>query len=171
MIKRMAPLPEEIINRSFRIFYSRLPFRDALYVADLKINNFLSADEIRPTEGWLKTARKSMLLSLGGAAKNAGISPTKWKDFEDRESKGTIQINSLTKLAEALDCELVYAVRPKARLRFSQMLWNVVFGAISNHPLIHNSSPKNAHKIIASLALRRLNDPQFRRKQNWSKRV
>jgi predicted DNA-binding mobile mystery protein A len=49
-------------------------------------------------------------------AKRLGRKPQTALDLQEREAAETIQLNTLREMAEALDCELVYAVVPKISL-------------------------------------------------------
>ncbi len=49
-------------------------------------------------------------------AQRAGRKPQTILDLQDREVAQTIQLNSLSELAQAMDCELVYAIVPRKPL-------------------------------------------------------
>ena len=55
-------------------------------------------------------------MSLRQMAERAGLSKTSVQSAELNEAKGTIQVDSLQKLADALDCDLVYALVPRSSL-------------------------------------------------------
>jgi len=50
-------------------------------------------------------------------AERAQMSRTSSRSAEANEAKGTVQLNSLRTLAEAMDCDLVYALVPRGSLR------------------------------------------------------
>jgi transcriptional regulator with XRE-family HTH domain len=68
----------------------------------------------RPVRGWLRTVREAQGLSQGAAADKAGIKQQAFAQFETREVKGTITVESLAYVADALDCEVVYFLLPKS---------------------------------------------------------
>lgn len=70
-----------------------------------------------PREGWVRAIREAMGMSLRQLAERAGVSKTTVRSAEVNEVKGTVQLNSLARLAEAMDCELVYALVPRDSLR------------------------------------------------------
>ena len=72
-----------------------------------------AADTPPPGEGWINGIRTALNMTLGQLAKKAGVTTQSVKDFETREKQGTITVNSLKQLAEALDMQLVYAIIPK----------------------------------------------------------
>jgi predicted DNA-binding mobile mystery protein A len=55
-------------------------------------------------------------MSLRQLAERAGLSKTAVHSAESNESKGTIRLDSLRRLAEAMDCDLVYALVPRDSL-------------------------------------------------------
>jgi predicted DNA-binding mobile mystery protein A len=50
-------------------------------------------------------------------AERANVSSTSVRSAEVNEARGTIQLDSLTTLAKAMDCDVVYAIVPRASLR------------------------------------------------------
>lgn len=64
-------------------------------------------------ETWLKAVRTAIGLSAAEMAKRLGV--VKWDVYklEKSEEKASIQIGTLRRAAEAMGCELVYAVVPK----------------------------------------------------------
>lgn len=55
-------------------------------------------------------------MSLRQVAARAGVSKTTAASAERNEVKGTAQLESLRRLADAMDCEFVYAVVPRVSL-------------------------------------------------------
>lgn len=70
-----------------------------------------------PQGGWLKAIREALGMSIRQMAERAGLSNTSVVSAEASEARGTVQLNSLQRLAEAMDCRLVYAVVPNESLR------------------------------------------------------
>jgi predicted DNA-binding mobile mystery protein A len=73
-----------------------------------------------PRQGWVRTIREALGMSLRQLAERTGSSKTAVKSVETNEARGTIQLDSLQKLAEAMECEVVYALVPRSTL--SQMI-------------------------------------------------
>ncbi|HKB89282.1 MAG TPA: helix-turn-helix transcriptional regulator [Opitutaceae bacterium] len=61
-----------------------------------------------PPGGWLKRMRLCLGYSRADVAKKLGISRESIVKFEETEARGTISLNSLRKVAAAIDCELIY---------------------------------------------------------------
>ncbi|GGP21877.1 mobile mystery protein A [Silvimonas iriomotensis] len=69
-----------------------------------------------PQRGWLKTIRESLGLTERQQAARLGIASSTLHKSELAEAEGRITLGQLRKLAEGLDCELVYALVPKKPL-------------------------------------------------------
>ncbi len=67
-----------------------------------------------PQEGWLYTVRKALGLSLTSVAARIGRNPQNIIKFERNEAAGTLSLANLQKIAEAMNCEVVYMLVPKA---------------------------------------------------------
>ncbi len=69
-----------------------------------------------PRGGWTKTIRKALEMSSEALGKRIGITQSAVSQLEAGEEAESISLASLRKLAQGLQCELVYAVVPKASL-------------------------------------------------------
>ena len=70
----------------------------------------------RPTRGWLRAVRDALGLAQAAVAAKAGIKQQAVVQWESREAKGTITLESLERAATAMDCDLVYYLVPKSGL-------------------------------------------------------
>ena len=70
----------------------------------------------RPPKGWLRAIRDALGMTTRQLAKRANMSQTAVSLWERSEAQDTISIGKLREAAEALDCELVYALVPKRSL-------------------------------------------------------
>jgi predicted DNA-binding mobile mystery protein A len=68
----------------------------------------------RPPKGWIRAMREAMGVSAGDVGRILGVSRQLPLQFEKAEADDTITLKSLRSVAHALDCELVYALVPKA---------------------------------------------------------
>jgi predicted DNA-binding mobile mystery protein A len=66
-----------------------------------------------PQRGWIRSIREALGLSLSRVAKRAGIQRQNLLQFQISEERGQIKLANLRRIAEAMDCELVYAIIPK----------------------------------------------------------
>jgi transcriptional regulator with XRE-family HTH domain len=53
-------------------------------------------------------------ITQGGVASKAGVKRQSYAQFETAEERGTISLSSLRRAAEAMDCEFIYFVVPRA---------------------------------------------------------
>lgn len=71
---------------------------------------------IRPQLGWIKAIREALGMTAAQLAKRMGVSQPRITAIEKGETKGSITLASLERAARALDCQLVYSLRPRNTL-------------------------------------------------------
>ncbi len=69
-----------------------------------------------PPKGWIRAIRDALGMSALQLGMRLGVKSQSVADVEKSEGYGTIQLKTLRKAAEALDCTLVYALVPKSSL-------------------------------------------------------
>lgn len=69
-----------------------------------------------PQDGWIKSVRQSLGMSATDLGTRLGIARQSVLALEKSESEGRVQIDSLKKAAEAMDCTLIYAFLPNSSL-------------------------------------------------------
>ncbi len=70
-----------------------------------------------PRGGWAKAIRSALGMTLADLAASMGITRGVLSRLEGSEQKQTIQLDSLQRLADAMDCDLVYALVPREPLQ------------------------------------------------------
>ena len=68
-----------------------------------------------PKGGWIRAVRKAHGLTLTAVAKRMGLHRQNVLQTEKAEESGQILLWNLRRMAEAMECELVYAIIPKRR--------------------------------------------------------
>lgn len=68
----------------------------------------------RPPRGWLRAMREALGLPLTRVGQAAGMSKQLVQSFEKSEANDRITLRTLRRVAEAMGCELVYAIVPKS---------------------------------------------------------
>jgi predicted DNA-binding mobile mystery protein A len=68
----------------------------------------------RPQLGWLRAVREALGLTLNQVGEHMHATRQRIKNFEDAEKQDRITLASLRRVAEAMGCELVYAIVPKS---------------------------------------------------------
>lgn len=101
---------------------------------DQKLQPFVKALKTTvPSKGWLQTIRTSLNMTMEQLGNKLFITKQGIKSLEESEAKGSISINTLKDVANALDMQLVYGFAPKS-------------GSVKQ--LIHNKAEKLATKIV-----------------------
>jgi len=70
----------------------------------------------RPASGWLKVIREALGMTATHQAKTLGVTTSTVTRLESSEADDTISLGTLRRAAEALGCELQYALVPKQSL-------------------------------------------------------
>ncbi len=101
---------------------------------DQKLKYFQKTEMVLiPDKGWVNTIRTALNMTMAQLGIKLNITRQGVKSIEESEAKGTISINSLKDIAEALDLKFVYGFVPKD-------------GTIDN--LINSKAEKLARKIV-----------------------
>jgi predicted DNA-binding mobile mystery protein A len=83
---------------------------------DRALKPFLAAkDNPRPQRGWIRAIREATGITMRELAQQLGKVPSQVASFEKSEAEYRITLGSLRNAAEALGCELVYALVPKTK--------------------------------------------------------
>jgi|SRR3984885_8564136 predicted DNA-binding mobile mystery protein A len=82
---------------------------------DRSLESYKAAAKIpRPSKGWIRTIRQALGVSSGDLARRLGTSRQLPLQLEKGEAEDRITLKSLRAVANALDCDLVYALVPRA---------------------------------------------------------
>ena len=94
--------------------------QQALRARQLLDEKFQSQPDLRrlapPPRGWIKAIRMALGMSYRQLASRLKVTEPTVADMERSEAKATIQLATLRRVAEALDCTLVYALVPNDTL-------------------------------------------------------
>lgn len=84
---------------------------------DERLQPLKPVDRFRsPPKGWLRAIRDALGMTGVQFAGRLGIRPQSVEALERSEANGAIQLKTLRRAAEALDCTLVYALVPNSSL-------------------------------------------------------
>jgi predicted DNA-binding mobile mystery protein A len=75
-----------------------------------------SARYAAPPRGWIRAIREGLGMTTQQLATRLRVRQPSVVNLEQSEAKGTIEIATLRRVAEALDCQLVYALVPNKPL-------------------------------------------------------
>ena len=70
----------------------------------------------RPQAGWLRAVRDALGMSTRDLAARLGVTSMAISKLEASERAGTIGVDTLTRAADALGCDVVYALVPRVPL-------------------------------------------------------
>lgn len=85
---------------------------DARFEKLRPVANFAS----KPSAGWVRSIRQGLGMSTAQLAARIGVSQPRIVAMEHSEAQGAINLKTLQRAAEALDCTLVYALVPNKPL-------------------------------------------------------
>ncbi len=91
----------------------RLAIKNAQKRRD-SIREVQSLMQVKP--GWIRYTRSVLGMTLKELAKLAGLSLPTVAQSERREAEGKVTLETLNKLATAMECEFVYAFVPKKNI-------------------------------------------------------
>ncbi|MGV1963602.1 mobile mystery protein A [Agrobacterium fabrum] len=84
---------------------------------DERLRGLQPAESFRaPPKGWVRALRDALGMTGAQLGSRMGIRPQTVEAIEKSEASGTIQLSTLRRAAEALDCTLVYALVPNTSL-------------------------------------------------------
>jgi predicted DNA-binding mobile mystery protein A len=82
-----------------------------------RLNDFaVLAEHPAPKDGWIRTIREALGMSSYVLADRLGSNRSNVTMIEKREKKGTITLETLSDVAQALNCRLVYCLVPNEPL-------------------------------------------------------
>lgn len=84
---------------------------------DESLARFEGLKTVRPQRGWIRAIREALGMSGRQFAARLGVSPPRVTVLEREEIVDGISLKTLRQAAEALDCELVYALVPRFSLQ------------------------------------------------------
>jgi predicted DNA-binding mobile mystery protein A len=85
-----------------------------------------------PTQGFLRAVRHALGIPAAEMLRELGVSPSVLFRLEQSERRGNISVKGLDRVAQAMGCQLVYAVVPRDGKTLEDMaekrLWSKVMG-------------------------------------------
>ena len=109
-------------------------------------------DTTVPSKGWIHTMRTGLQMSLRQLSAKIAIAPQSLKDMESREVAGTITLNTLRDIANAMDMQLVY-------------------GFVSKHESLEQMIEKRAKELATEIVMRTNNTMTLEDQQNSKERI
>lgn len=88
------------------------------------------------TGGWLRTIRSALGMTATQLGRRIGVSQNAISEAERAEAEGRITLNTLRKIADGLNCDVAYALVPRAELDM----------------MVHNNANHAAHRLVGDAA-------------------
>jgi predicted DNA-binding mobile mystery protein A len=83
---------------------------------DARLNKIGIDNFKRPPKGWIRAIRDALGMTTTQLAKRLGVAHPRIVAIEKEETLGSLKISTLERVADALGCELVYALVPRQGL-------------------------------------------------------
>lgn len=95
----------------------------ALRAMDKRLAAFRPAKDVpSPPRGWIRAIREAVGMNGQQLAQRLGVAWQSMDDLERSEQSGGITLNSLRRVADALECQLVYALVPRSNESLSEIV-------------------------------------------------
>ncbi len=107
---------------------------------------------VTPSEGWIYSVRTALRMTLKQLGAKLNITAQSVKEIELREKNGSITLNSLKEVGNALDLQLVYGFIPKEKSLKAMI-------------------DKRAHEIAEKIVLRTSTTMSLEDQQNSNERI
>jgi predicted DNA-binding mobile mystery protein A len=98
-----------------------------------------------PVGGWLKAIRQALCMTKVDWAERMEVSNARAGRLERAEVEGTLQISTLRRAAEALNCRLVYVLVPNEPLE--DMVFRQASGRAAEDLSVHASAASGADDL------------------------
>jgi predicted DNA-binding mobile mystery protein A len=126
-----------------------------------------SVRQSRPVRGWIRAIREALGMTAEQLAKRLGVKQPSIVALEQSEAKGTIELATLRRVAEALDCTLVYALVPNKPLEQTVRERARLFARRRLEPIAHSMAledqkvPRKDNNAVIDEILRETNPRRF----------
>ncbi len=128
-------------------------------------------DVPRPPKGWVRAIRDALGMSTRDLAARLGLSEGAVRRVERNEVDDVVQLGTLRKVADAMECDLVYFLVPRGSLeatvqRQAELAARSEVAAVAHSMRLEDQAPTDAEvdRLVAEIAAERL-----RRRGLWAK--
>ncbi len=103
----------------------------ALKRLDKEMRSYRQAGRAKnPTNGLLRAVRQALHIPVAEIAEKMGVSLSAVFEMEEREVKNTISLSSMSRVAQAMGCKVVYGIVPEGGKKLEDLaeerLWKSV---------------------------------------------
>ena len=161
----MENLKEKEINLAYNLWRMTYEYQKA----DEYLRGFRSAEKV--AAGCLRQSRMALMLSSNEMAKRLRITLSAYSRFERLEIEGRITLKALMEIAETMNCEVVYCIRPKSGKLFSETVWQSLYPKANKHSWVKTRPSRAKFQALAAVASWTMRDAEFRKSQGWTVRL
>lgn len=172
-------LTERELERAYILWRKHYEFVDAdqavlpfLGIGALGSGEIGLQNRSKESEGgeWLRRARTAQILTVEAVAEKMGVAKNVYWKMEQAEETGAVTLESMRRAAAAMDCELIYVIRPRKRQVFSKVIWQKLYFASKNHWWVQSRPRHLKANALAAICRQNFADLRFRKQQGWSLR-
>ena len=107
----------------------------------------------KPTNGLLRAVRRALRVPVAEIAGKMGISRSVVFDIEEREPKNSITLRSMSRMAQAVGCKMVYGIVPLGGRTLGELaeerLWASVLGAEVRGQQVSESASQQVSELAS----------------------
>jgi len=131
-------------------------------ILDRKLPLLKPLEAQTPPDGWIRSIRESLRMTQSQLAFRMGVNQRAVNAMESSEIKGRIQMDSLKRAADALNCDLVYGLIPRQPLEEMVRFRALVIAkermtSINQTMRLENQLPKSDEEVLQGLITHILN--------------
>jgi len=130
------------------------------------------AEEPRPHKGWIRAIRDALAMSRKELGDRIGVSQQAVAEFEASETLGGIQLDTLKRVAEGLECDVFYFLVPRRDLNemvYDRAMYQArkYLSSVAHHSRLEDQQLEEARELDQ---LRDLAERYIDRRGLWSER-
>ena len=115
---------------------------------DARLAVFQHLDRGMPRSGWVRAVRDALGMTTRQMGQRLGVSAAAVSQLEKSERQGTIQLDTLRRAADALDCSLFYVLVPRNSLEATLSGAALKKATELKHSfLVQRKQRRNRHKV------------------------
>jgi transcriptional regulator with XRE-family HTH domain len=119
----------------------------------------------------IKQARGARQISMRMMAAQLGISVPTYSQMEKNSEKNRVSLRQLVRVAQILDCELQWQLRPKSKRSFAREVFDLLLPYAVKHPTMKNCAPRDRAHLLAHVAFSEcFPHPEIRRRLGWARK-
>jgi predicted DNA-binding mobile mystery protein A len=98
---------------------------------DVEMRSYRQAGrEKNPTNGLLRAVRHALCVPVAEVAKKMGVNRSGVFDLEAREPRNTITLKSMSRMAQAMGCKVVYGIVPNGGKKLEDLVEERLFAGL-----------------------------------------